>query len=296
MPIPERRHLYLPERDRSFWKADADLDVSLRYLAWGYRDFTRQPIPASRHEGWVYVLLEEGSPTMVVRRREVRMPAGTLAVIGPDCPFGWKGGVAGPSKFRLWMWRRAPSARADAELPATYVTRTLTRAGRKPFALLHDLCRREVLRPDGPGAAYLDGCRILFETTVQRVVLGQPADERGRSADSTSEVGVLAKSWLEAHLDSREPIARLCDYLNVSQSTLYRVFVEDAGVSPLAWFHRARMGRARQLIQEEGRSVKEAAYALGYQHANDLSRAYRKYFGDAPKGGGTSRKTRGGKM
>ena len=288
MTSAERRHLYLPERDRSFWKADTDRDVPLRYLAWGYRDFTRQPIPSSRHEGWVYVLIEEGSPTMVVRRREVRMPAGTVAVIGPDCPFGWRGAAVGPSKFLLWMWRGAPSVRAEAELRQAYVRRTLTRAGRKPFAVLHDLCRREVLRPDGAAAAYLDGCRILFETTVQRAVLDQPEDEPARSADATSEVGALARAWLDAHLDSREPIARLCDYLNVSQSTLYRVFVEDAGMSPLAWFHRARMERARQLIQEGGRSVKETAYALGYGHANDLSRAYRKHFGEAPKGGVTS--------
>jgi AraC family transcriptional regulator of arabinose operon len=285
MSHPERRHLYLPERDRSFWKADADLDVPLRYLAWGYRDFTRQPMPASRHEGWVYVLIEEGSPTMVVRRREVRMPAGTLAVIGPDCPFGWKGAVVGPSKFRLWMWRSAPSVRAEAELRAAHVTRAIGRAGRKPFELLHDLCRREVLRPGGASAPYLDGCRILFETTVQRTVLDLPADASEPSAGGASELSALAKAWLDVHLDSREPIARLCDYLDVSQSTLYRGFVEDVGMSPLAWFHRARMERARRLIQEGGRSVKETAYALGYGHANDLSRAYRKHFGAAPRGG-----------
>lgn len=288
MSDTERRHLYLPERDRSFWKADANLDVPLRYLAWGYRDFTRQPIPASRHEGWVCVLIEEGSATMVARRREVRMPAGTLAIVGPDCPFGWKGSELGPSKFRLWLWRGAPSARAEAELRAEYVTRTLTRAGRKPFVLLHDLCRREVLRPDGPGASYLDGCRILFETTAQRTVLDRSAAGLARSTAGSSEVSELATAWLEAHLDSREPIARLCDYLNVSQSTLYRIFTDAVGVSPLAWFHRARMEQARRLIHAQGRSVKEAAYALGYAHANDLSRAYRKHFGGTPKGGVTS--------
>ncbi len=279
----EQRHLYLPERDRSFWKAGADLDVPLRYLAWGYRDFTRQPIPASRHEGWVYVLIEEGSPTMVVRRREVRMPAGTLAVIGPDCPFGWTGSVIGPSKFLLWMWRDAPGVRADTELRAAHVMRALGKAGRKPFERLHDLCRREVLRPDGAAAAYLDGCRILFETTVQRAVLDVPAGAPEASSSGASDLCVLAKAWLDAHVDSREPIARLCDYLDVSQSTLYRVFVEDVGMSPLAWFHRARMERARQLIQAEGRSVKETAYALGYGHANDLSRAYRKHFGETAR-------------
>ena len=91
MPSSARRHLYLPARDRPFWKADPAAAAPLLYLAWGARDFHRQPIPASRHEGWVCVLIEEGAPTMVVRRHAVRMPAGTLALVGPDCPFGWKG-------------------------------------------------------------------------------------------------------------------------------------------------------------------------------------------------------------
>ena len=36
---------------------------------------------------------------------------------------------------------------------------------------------------------------------------------------------------MAGHLDSREPVARMCDYLNVSQSTLYRRFMEEVGVS-----------------------------------------------------------------
>ena len=274
MSNPERRHLYLPARDRSFWKSEAGRDMPLLYLAWGYRDFTRQPIPASRHEGWVCVLIEEGSPTLVVRRHEVRMAAGTVAIIGPDCPFGWKGSAGGPAKFLLWMWRALASADAGVSPKAGYATRMLTRAERTPFVRLHDLCRREVLRAAGPESAYLEGCRSLFDVTVQREVLDPRVD-----APRVSEVVAVARAWLEAHLDSREPIARLCDYLNMSQSTLYRLFVAEVGVSPLAWFHQARMEKAHALIVAERLSVKETAYALGYAHANDLSRAYRRYFG-----------------
>src|SRR6478735_682610 len=149
MPPAERPHLYLPARDRSFWTADGAA-LPLLYLAWGARDFHRQPIPASRHEGWVCVLIEEGAPTMVVRRQAVRMPAGTLALIGPDCPFGWKGAVSGQSKFRMWMWRVFTGTRGRADLRASIVSRPLARHERQPFLQLHDLCRREVLRASGP--------------------------------------------------------------------------------------------------------------------------------------------------
>jgi AraC family transcriptional regulator of arabinose operon len=277
MASSERRHLYLPARDRSFWKADDPAGLPLLYLAWGTRDFHRQPIPVSRHEGWVCVLIEEGSPTMVVRRQAVRMPAGTIAVIGPDCPFGWKGAGSGSSRFRLWMWRASGAASARPGLAASYVTRVLGRHGRKPFVLLHDLCRREVLRLSGPDASYLEGCRILFDATVARDVLEPPA------SPEPSDLVSLARTWIDAHLDSREPIARLCDYLNVSQSTLYRLFTTGQGMSPLAWFHEARMEKARALLATGTLSVKEVAHTLGYEHANDLSRAYKRRFGTSPR-------------
>jgi AraC family transcriptional regulator of arabinose operon len=276
MPSAERRHLYLPARDRSFWKADADAALPLLYLAWGARDFHRQPIPVSRHEGWVCVLIEEGSPTLLVRRQAIRIPAGTLAVIGPDCPFGWKGAASGQSKFRLWMWRTFAPAADGPDRRASVLTRRLGRQERRPFLLLHDLCRREVLRLSGPAETYLEGCRILFEATVQREIVDR--DDAGDGADLVA----LARAWVDAHLDSREPIARLCDYLNVSQSTLYRVFSAGPGVSPLAYFQQARMRRARELMLAGRLSVKEVAHALGYEHANDLSRAYKRHFGVSP--------------
>lgn len=276
MPPTERRHLYLPARDRSFWKAE-DGTLPLLYLAWGGRDFHRQPIPASRHEGWVCVLIEEGAPTMVVRRQAVRMPTGTLALIGPDCPFGWKGAVSGQSRFRMWMWRSFAGTMSGADLGASHVSRLLARHERQPFLQLHDLCRREVVRAAGPAPAYLEGCRILFETTIQRELL----DRREQGADGSDAVS-LARAWIAAHLDSQEPIARLCDYLNVSQSTLYRLFTAAEGMSPLAFFHRTRMARARDLLAARTLSVKEIAHVLGYRHANDLSRAHRRHFGEAP--------------
>lgn len=278
MPAPSaHRHLYLPERDRSFWKADEVSDVPLRYLAWGGRDFARQPIPASRHHGWVCVLIQEGAPTMVAGQREIRMPAGTVAWIGPDCPFGWSGAAFGPARFLLWMWRSAPPALDGPPQRAGLRTQQLPRSARRPLVHVHDLCRREVLRPSGPDPAYLEGCRILFDCTLIRVF-----DTTLIPGARAGDVVAQAETWLAAHLDSREPVARLCDYLDVSQSTLYRLFREAHGVSPLSWFQQARMRKAHELLAQAGLSVKETAYALGYEHGNDLSRAYRRHFGRRP--------------
>ena len=49
MPGAQSRHLYLPARDRSFWTA-AGAPLPLLYLAWGTRDFHRQPNALGRRE------------------------------------------------------------------------------------------------------------------------------------------------------------------------------------------------------------------------------------------------------
>jgi transcriptional regulator GlxA family with amidase domain len=152
----------------------------------------------------------------------------------------------------------------------------LDRAARKSFRLLHDLCRLEVLRNE-PSTGYLEGCRMMFEETIRREVL-----QSGGNRLPISELCGQAHAWMADHLDSSEPVARLCDYLNVSQSTLYRRFMEEVGSSPLARFHDLRMREAKRLLTEQNLSVKEVAFHLGYTHFNDLSRAYRKHFGKCP--------------
>jgi hypothetical protein len=164
-------------------------------------------------------------------------------LVGPDCPFGWKGATSGASKFRMWMWRDFTGTMGPADLRASIVSRPLARHERQPFLHLHDLCRREVLRAAGPDGTYLEGCRILFDTTIQRELLDRPA-----GGEDGSDTVALARAWMRAHLDSHEPIARLCDYLLVSSAL----------------------------------SVKEVAHVLGYEHGNDLSRAFRRRFGETP--------------
>lgn len=273
-----QRSLYLPKSDRSFWRCGGNFGSTLRYLAWGRRDFDEQPIPVSCHDGWVCAVIEEGSPTLRAASVSRKLTPGELALIGPDCAFGWKPSGAGTCRILLWMWSGFTTPALTGEPRSGCRIRMLDRTGRKSFRLLHDLCRREVMRSE-PSAGYLEGCRMMFEETVRREVL-HPAPTRR----PVSELCGQAEAWMTAHLDSSEPVARLCDYLNVSQATLYRRFMAEAGASPLARFHELRMMEAKRLLASRRLSVKEVAFRLGYAHFNDLSRAYRKHFGKCPTG------------
>jgi AraC-like DNA-binding protein len=75
------------------------------------------------------------------------------------------------------------------------------------------------------------------------------------------------------NLPIHAPVPALCDYLRMSPSTLHRFFLEQTGTSPGRFFRKMKTEEARRLIRDEGWQVKAAAWHLGYQHANDLSRA-----------------------
>lgn len=276
MPDAQRTHLYLPAKDRSFWQASGDAGWPLLYLAWGRRDFGGEHIPVSRHDGWVCVLIEEGSPTLCLASEKRKLGPGALALMGPDCAFGWQDRKGNDCRFCLWMWQELELSLHPYNCRAQYLIRLLNRKQQQPFKLLHDLCRRELLDFNPASIRYISGCRMQFEVVLDRTLAAHS------QADAGAERLHLATKWMQSHLDSREPIARLCDYLNVSQSSLHRLFKSRTGVSPAARFHELKMLHARDLLRTGKHQVKEVAFTLGYLHFNDFSRAYQQYFGHSP--------------
>ncbi|MFD2256915.1 helix-turn-helix domain-containing protein [Luteolibacter algae] len=258
--------------DRSFWQTSELLP--LRYLAWGRRNFHAENLPPCRHEGWVCLLIEEGTPEMIVDGKIVELARGAFVMIGPDCSFGWARKVDNYCKFILWMW---DGLKPTTPEPGAYLIYRLTNRSQRAFQQIHEQCRLEIMEPDGATEKYLLGCRISFEALLSR--LSHEKDER---ASQNMRRLNLADSWIREHLDSREPVARLCDYLNLSQASLYRLFKQEIGDSPAGYFRRLRMESGRKLLRSGEHQVKEIALRLGYSQVNDFSRAYRDFFGNPP--------------
>lgn len=267
------KHLYLPSKDRSFWKDEGGLPLS--YLAWGRRDFDDDRIPVSEHEGWVCTVIEEGRPTLLLNDKKVSLSPGEIVFIGPECAFGWEGKQDVEYKFCMWMWNHINSPKLRSH-QHSYTTRLLPLKKREPFLQLHEQCRREVLNLDDYSSTYLEGCHIQFEALLERTLEAKQEDDKASARIEQ------ATAWMNEHLDSREPIARLCDYLNLSQSSLHRLFKSRMSTSPANHFHALKMEHAKELLQNEDMQVKEIAFQLGYDHFNDFSRAYKKHFGRAP--------------
>lgn len=77
-------------------------------------------------------------------------------------------------------------------------------------------------------------------------------------------------------------VEELCQIACMSKSSFYRAFVEEYGITPVQLILEERLKYAKSILLEERVSIKEAAYASGFNDPNYFSRMFRKMEGLTP--------------
>jgi AraC-like DNA-binding protein len=85
-----------------------------------------------------------------------------------------------------------------------------------------------------------------------------------------------------ANLADESPLRSICVSAGISVRTLERVFQREVGTDFETWRRQMRLMKAVELLVS-GSSVKETAYAVGYQQPNPLVALFRTTFGTTPK-------------
>ena len=260
----KQAHLYLPAKDRSRWVSPSE-NLPLQYLAWGARNFFEEPIPTSAHSGWVGAVILEGKPTLQTEHTEIQLSPGSIVTIAPSQISGWTSPENTNCRFLLWVWQDSPNI-PGFNLDHIWQSK-LSSQQRSHFRNLHDLSKKEISSIDEQSAQSLRGHFIILSAALQRVDVSPSKNTRD------NERLHKAKQWILKNLDSPQPIARLCDFLDISQSSLHRLFISSLSMSPQKFIHQLKMQTAQQLLDDKTKSVKEVAYELGYRHPGDLRRA-----------------------
>jgi len=77
-------------------------------------------------------------------------------------------------------------------------------------------------------------------------------------------------------------VEQLASMANMSSSTFHRTFKQITASSPIQYVKKIRLGRARELLQDQGLKVKQAAAQVGYESPTQFSREFSRYFGQSP--------------
>lgn len=277
--------LELPYRERPRWHT-TDRRSELLYLGWGLRNFNRNPTyplgsypeDAWGRDTWSYNLILRGSPTLVWHDGLHRLSPNDAFVLSchGTYPCGSKGDPTGYTELLAWTWRTPPLIAAVKPALGGYHLCRMDAQARKRLVANHKLCRHETTHADEFTPVVLKALRAQCDAEFARCLHAQQAKtDRQHLADD-------AVRWMQQNLRQPNPIFLLCDYLQVSQSTLDRLFLNLFGDSPSAYHHRLRIEEARRLRAEGKLSVKQIAFHLGYRHANALSRAFKAFQSTKP--------------
>lgn len=91
-----------------------------------------------------------------------------------------------------------------------------------------------------------------------------------------------AKNYIEHKLKDGIGASNVADFLGYSCNYASRLFREHTGVGLTRYITVRRIERARHLLVEEGLSVSETAYEVGYHDPNYFSKVFRKEIGVPP--------------
>lgn len=91
-----------------------------------------------------------------------------------------------------------------------------------------------------------------------------------------------AKALLDASPHSRLTLADVGRACGLSPYHLQRYFSRAYGISPRRYLAEVRWKRARALVEEEGASVAEACFEVGFASPSTFSRMFRARFGVPP--------------
>lgn len=87
---------------------------------------------------------------------------------------------------------------------------------------------------------------------------------------------------LDQHLAAPYDLRSIAAAANVSSRTLLRRFASEAGESPLRYLQKARVRRARHLLETTDRSAAAITAAVGYADGPTFARLFRRHVGLTP--------------
>ncbi len=112
--------------------------------------------------------------------------------------------------------------------------------------------------------------------TIQRL------DHQPRMMDDTARWLDRACEALTHNPERRLDIPRLAQTMGLSYERFRKVFRLHMGVSPSEYRIRRRIDHARRLIAQDGLTVKQTAYRLGYPDPFSFSKQFTRYTGMSP--------------
>ena len=200
--------------------------------------------------------IKEGAVRFIFRDNKYLLEEKDVLLIPPQTPFSFESYTTKGHYGKLVL--ELKGALLDEYLEKLHINKVCFRKNTlweeffHTFSLVHELNGkgREEDIPDTMGAI----CRFLH-------ICSQKDNTEKEKTDPNL---AYACKWIEQHLDHPIDLKVLEEKLNISRSTLCRLFRKGKNMSPGEYWKHRRNQRAEYLLLHSDLSIKEIAFLLGY--------------------------------
>jgi AraC-like DNA-binding protein len=143
------------------------------------------------------------------------------------------------------------------------------------------LTERDMARLNRGVATVLSKGVFSLEETLAHV---DTALERIRKLSGEAQ-RLVRQAMAYIHEHYADPISRkdLARHVALSEDYLTSCFRKELGVTPIAYLNRYRVGQAKHLITDTGKSITEIALDVGFSDSSYFSRVFRREVGVSPE-------------
>jgi len=225
--------------------------------------------------------------------KSAELQGGTFLAIPPRIRHRTMNGSAAPSMRLAMRWCPNTPGRHSKQNPLFLSRREISSI----FAGLTEI----KLRPRTMSAAMLRSAKDLFSAIGEACDLSDPlANARLRHMCNDmllnlalvngspepipkgSDTVAAIKAHIEANLDKKLRISNLMRISGYGSTQLNKLFRDKTGTTPNGYLIRARIAKARQLIETSAMPLAEIALTCGFPSASYFSTVYAKYSGISP--------------
>ena len=237
-----------------------------------------QPFPNHFHEYYVIGFVADGRRVLSCRNREYTIEQGAIILFNPGDNHACVQSDGGTFDYRGFniekrvMLDLAEEVTGKRELPG-FAENVAYDGGLDLLQTLHEMVMRQ---DDGFGKE--ENLLFLISLLIQNY--GKPFSDC--VPECRQEIEQVC-TYIEKHFSEHIDLEQLCQYANLSKSTLLRAFTKSKGITPYRYLETVRINEAKKLLAT-GISPAEVAMQTGFSDQSHFTHYFSRFIGLSPGG------------
>lgn len=251
----------------------------IRYMACGFRDFKKHPVPVGERFNWeVYIVVQGEMAPVFSDGKPVALESGYVWVIPPGLSYGWRSGKEIPNRY-VMHFTSVPDAFRQAIGEERYFGRKLDPEEIKSIDTIYQQLEKHAL-----AFAPLSTLMVEKEKIDLSLLLLEGVRLAGKiPLDKIDEQRVeTVMAWYQEHMSECPTIDAAAAIVHLSAGHLRRTFHRVRKCGPHEAFTELRLAQAKELLSETSQDLLQIAQQCGFRSDSDFCRVFSKHAGVSP--------------